>query len=128
MLRQVTVPVVSNESCAADYVEDRAKVTENMLCAGLPAGKLDACQGDSGGPLFMDAGGTPVLVGIVSWGIGCARPGKPGVYTRVGNYLEWMHEKTNGEIGEAAVPAPVDPVDPTDPTGTEEETSTPSSN
>nr|AGM32954.1 serine protease [Coptotermes formosanus] len=52
-----------------------------MICAGLPCGDRDACQGDGGGPLVALC---PLrLVGIVSWGVGCARSGYPGVYTKV---------------------------------------------
>jgi trypsin len=55
-------------------------VHETMICAGGQAGR-DACQGDSGGPLWID--NTDLLVGCVSWGIGCARAGLPGVYSFV---------------------------------------------
>ncbi len=66
-------------------------VTDNMLCAGADG---DACQGDSGGPLILREATSPKLVGIVSWGTGCARPNKPGVYTRVAKYELWIRACT----------------------------------
>jgi trypsin len=80
-LLQATVPVRSDTDWAAAYPRYRA---DRMLCAGLPGGGVDACHGDSGGPLVVDGR----IVGIVSWGIGCARPGLPGVYTRVEAYRD----------------------------------------
>jgi secreted trypsin-like serine protease len=65
----------------------RGIVTDKSLCASAP-GK-DSCQGDSGGPLVLHDG-PPVLVGIVSWGKGCADEGHPGVYVRVASYLDWI--------------------------------------
>jgi secreted trypsin-like serine protease len=60
-----------------------------MICAGFPQGGTDTCQGDSGGPLF---GAGPKVVGSTSFGEGCARPNKPGVYARVGDTTlrEWI--------------------------------------
>ncbi|KAJ8985782.1 hypothetical protein NQ317_014436 [Molorchus minor] len=89
VLQVVEVPVISQEDCVnayADYV-----VSDRMFCAGLLAeGGKDACQGDSGGPVVI--GG--VLTGIVSWGIGCAEPDYPGVYTRVPVLVDWIKETT----------------------------------
>lgn len=75
-LRSAEIPVRDDQDCAAVY---EAYVPEEMMCAGFPAGGVDACQGDSGGPLIT--GGK--LIGIVSYGEGCARPNRPGVYTEV---------------------------------------------
>lgn len=62
----------------------------NMFCAGYD-GK-DSCQGDSGGPVISTSWtGAEVIVGIVSWGEGCARKGKPGVYTRVASFRTWIN-------------------------------------
>jgi trypsin len=81
-LLQVTVPVVDNDTCAADYrTGGTAYDKASMFCAGVPEGGKDSCQGDSGGPAYVDG----KLAGIVSWGEGCARKEFPGVYTKVGN-------------------------------------------
>jgi len=75
--------------CKPAYEGTTPETTSDMLCAGAP-GK-DTCQGDSGGPLIKSVG-DPVLVGIVSWGIGCASGQRPGVYVRIDgtHYLDWI--------------------------------------
>ncbi|XP_044258935.1 soluble guanylate cyclase 89Db-like [Tribolium madens] len=97
VLRKVTVPVWSKEDCyKSGYGEN--KISENMFCAGYPEGEKDACQGDSGGPLHVaNSNGDMEIIGVVSWGRGCARPNLPGVYTKIGNYLDWVQDALNGE-------------------------------
>ncbi|KAK8390964.1 hypothetical protein O3P69_016961 [Scylla paramamosain] len=92
-LHQVRVKTMTNEQCKnTDYSDD--SITNNMICAGTPNGGKDSCQGDSGGPLVTDDADSSQLIGVVSWGIGCANKDYPGVYTRVTNYLSWISEKT----------------------------------
>ncbi|KAJ6648503.1 Trypsin-1, partial [Pseudolycoriella hygida] len=89
-LRATVVPTVNQEICSEAYV-DFGGVTDQMICAGLLYdGGKDACQGDSGGPLASNG----TLVGIVSWGYGCARPFFPGVYSRVAAARSWIRSNT----------------------------------
>ncbi|GAA2099061.1 serine protease [Kitasatospora saccharophila] len=89
-LRQVTVPVISDETCGHAYPggSDSAYDARTMVCAGEAQGGRDACQGDSGGPLLV-AGR---LAGLVSWGAGCAEADHPGVYTRIAAVSEAVHD------------------------------------
>jgi trypsin len=92
ILNKVEVPLVSTEECnsTAAYNGD---ITDRMICAGLKDGGKDSCQGDSGGPLFVkETSGDFTLIGIVSWGIGCARPNKYGVYTKVNAMTTWIDQ------------------------------------
>ncbi len=87
-LQQVEIPIVSEEECTSSMGR---MITENMLCAGYKEGGMDACHGDSGGPLVVpDSDGGWQLAGLVSFGIGCARPTFYGVYTRVSRYHDWI--------------------------------------
>ncbi|NXG03566.1 FA9 factor, partial [Sakesphorus luctuosus] len=88
-LMKVRLPIVSLERC--QQAMDRL-VTDNMLCAGHGTAAADACKGDSGGPFTAFHRNTWFLLGIVSWGEGCAKQGKYGVYTRVANYIPWIKE------------------------------------
>lgn len=88
-LRYADVPLVNRVQCDRPGSYD-GLITNNMICAGLAVGGVDSCQGDSGGPLTVGTADKPQLAGVVSWGEGCARPNKPGVYTRVAHYVNWI--------------------------------------
>ncbi|XP_048188514.1 tryptase beta-2-like [Perognathus longimembris pacificus] len=94
-LKQVKVPIVENHLCDIKYhgglyTGDNVHIVrDDMLCAGNS--RKDSCQGDSGGPLACKVNGTWLQAGVVSWGEGCAQPNRPGIYTRVTYYLDWIH-------------------------------------
>lgn len=92
VLMEVTLAVFPRSDCEFLYPNMTGKLTDNMLCAYKP--DKDACQGDSGGPLVFKDNGKNYLIGIVSWGIECAKAGHPGVYTKVINYLGWLESNT----------------------------------
>lgn len=94
-LRRADVPIISNEDCnkAESY---NNLVSPQMFCAGVREGGVDSCQGDSGGPVMSRASGMPELIGVVSWGFGCARRLKPGVYTRVMTVSQWAADTMKG--------------------------------
>lgn len=97
-LLKATVPFVDDATCQQAYGDSLTPGDE--ICAGkLDTGGVDTCQGDSGGPMFRkDEAGEWLQVGIVSWGEGCARPGKPGVYTEVSAFAADI-QKAAGELG-----------------------------
>lgn len=97
-LQEANVPLVPQETCQAAY--KAKKITPRMFCAGFAKGGVDACQGDSGGPLVCMNDGTWLLKGIVSWGIGCARPGAYGVYSNVKDFLPWIRNIVKSETTE----------------------------
>lgn len=106
---EVQVPIVAQETCAINYAG--STITSGMICAGLQQGGRDSCQGDSGGPLFGTPSGAtgPVLIGVVSWGQGCALAGYPGVYARVSHFHAWIMDNA------AMAPPPSPPSPPTPP-------------
>lgn len=91
-LQEVNVPFHTDGECRALYTLV-SYIYKEMICAGEDG--HDSCQGDSGGPLTStDADGKTTLVGITSFGVGCARPRYPGVYTEVSYYSDWIAEVT----------------------------------
>ncbi|CAG9792435.1 unnamed protein product [Diatraea saccharalis] len=86
-LQRVMVPKVSEQMCNKAYAPIYT-ITPRMLCAGSPTGGKDACQGDSGGPLVHNN----KLAGVVSWGLGCARPQYPGIYAKISTLRTWIDE------------------------------------
>ncbi|MGH8793291.1 MAG: S1 family peptidase, partial [Stackebrandtia sp.] len=89
VLQRADVPFIDDTRCGEAYQGTGQWHAESMLCAGYwDAGGVDTCEGDSGGPMISrDENGAAVQVGIVSWGVDCAKPKQPGVYTQV-SYLD----------------------------------------
>ncbi|XP_065430737.1 serine protease hepsin [Chrysemys picta bellii] len=95
ILQEASVPIISTALCnSPEYYGNQ--IRPRMFCAGYAEGGTDACQGDSGGPFVCEDGisRTPRwrLCGVISWGTGCALPKKPGVYTKVGAFHDWIHQ------------------------------------
>lgn len=86
-LKVLEVPYVDRSTCKQST---NFAITENMFCAGYETEQKDACQGDSGGPHVTRYKDTYFVTGIVSWGEGCARKGKYGVYTKLSRFLRWV--------------------------------------
>ena len=99
ILQEAQVPITTDAYCSGAY---GAFDGRTMVCAGYPQGGVDTCQGDSGGPMFGRAGdGSLRVVGSTSFGEGCARPEKPGVYGRVGDdtLREWIRQRAPSGVG-----------------------------
>nr|XP_005886856.1 PREDICTED: serine protease 33 [Bos mutus] len=100
-LQGVRVPLLDAHTCdhlyhlGTDVPRAEHIVLPGSLCAGYVGGQKDACQGDSGGPLVCMKSGRWILVGVVSWGKGCALPSRPGVYTNVATYSPWIQAHLN---------------------------------
>jgi len=103
-LNMAVVPVIERGACKEEKVYGPEKISLGMFCAGLLEGGADTCQGDSGGPAvaflqlskFHETRAT--LVGLTSWGYGCGRQNKPGVYTQVNRYVDWVYARTRGDF------------------------------
>mmetsp|Transcript_18944 Transcript_18944/g.28061 ORF Transcript_18944/g.28061 Transcript_18944/m.28061 type:complete len:423 (-) Transcript_18944:260-1528(-) len=89
-LQEVKVPHISRNTCNDYYSSTGYTVSNDMLCAGYQNGGKDSCQGDSGGPIVKMIDGMPHQVGVVSWGLGCARAERPGVYSSIPYHWDWL--------------------------------------
>ncbi|XP_043928663.1 hepatocyte growth factor activator [Protopterus annectens] len=92
VLLETKVPLISFSKCSSPEVYG-TEISLNMMCAGYFDSSADACQGDSGGPLICVKNNTAYIYGIISWGDGCGRKNKPGVYTQVTKYIDWISSK-----------------------------------
>ncbi|XP_075197926.1 transmembrane protease serine 11D-like [Anomaloglossus baeobatrachus] len=94
VLQQAELKIINSTLCSS-YQMYGYLIKPSMICAGYIEGKIDSCQGDSGGPLVaLQSNNRWSLIGIVSFGYGCALPKKPGVYTRVTSLRSWIQQET----------------------------------
>ncbi|TRY80258.1 hypothetical protein TCAL_09442 [Tigriopus californicus] len=91
-LQTAAVPLINTRECREMYSISNRNIVDGMTCAGYQTGGVDSCKGDSGGPLTCKVNGRYHLYGVVSWGDGCGQRNKPGVYSRVQHYLQWIHD------------------------------------
>uniref|UniRef100_A0A8C6TXQ9 Serine protease 56 n=1 Tax=Neogobius melanostomus TaxID=47308 RepID=A0A8C6TXQ9_9GOBI len=98
VVMEAKVPLLPQSTCKSALGKDL--VTNTMLCAGYLSGGIDSCQGDSGGPLIYQdrISGRFQLHGITSWGDGCGEKGKPGVYTRVSAFSDWIQTEIQSKF------------------------------
>uniref|UniRef100_UPI00358F9E8C uncharacterized protein n=1 Tax=Myxine glutinosa TaxID=7769 RepID=UPI00358F9E8C len=102
-LQEAPVPLVSTETCM-NQMADSFNITSHMICAGYPQGGIDTCSGDSGGPLICEDVGHEWLVGVTSFGIGCAQTNRSGIYAQVASLLPWIKQQI--EKAERTKPVP----------------------
>ncbi|KAM6951087.1 hyaluronan-binding protein 2-like [Aplochiton taeniatus] len=91
-LLDARVLLISKHRCEASHVYGNI-LDESMFCAGNLKGGVDTCQGDSGGPLVCEQNGTHYITGVVSWGDGCGKKNKPGIYANVRLFVDWIAQK-----------------------------------
>ncbi|XP_077582335.1 coagulation factor X [Stigmatopora nigra] len=92
ILQRLSVPYVPLQTCkeSSDF-----RISAHMFCAGYDKIAKDSCRGDSGGPHVTEYKNTYFVTGVVSWGEGCAREGKYGVYTQVSKFTKWIRYVIN---------------------------------
>ncbi len=91
VLHQVDLQLMTNEQCQG-LLGGGYDISNAMLCAAFSGGGKGSCQGDSGGPLVINTNEGWQQIGIVSWGVGCAADGYPGVYTRAATFIDWINQ------------------------------------
>uniref|UniRef100_A0A087XI84 Serine protease 56 n=1 Tax=Poecilia formosa TaxID=48698 RepID=A0A087XI84_POEFO len=106
VVMEAKVPLLPQSTCKSALGKDL--VTNTMLCAGYLSGGIDSCQGDSGGPLIYQdrISGRFQLFGVTSWGDGCGEKGKPGVYTRVSAFSDWVQAEIQKSLRSRAPTCP----------------------
>lgn len=99
-LQEVQVPIIDSSSCQDMFLinpTENIDIRSDMMCAGFAEGGKDSCQGDSGGPLVCQiSDGSWVQAGIVSFGLGCAKPNRPGVYAKVSSFTNYIRSNVGG--------------------------------
>ncbi|XP_035448310.2 trypsin, alkaline C-like [Spodoptera frugiperda] len=85
-LRHVQLVTINQNTCRNNYGAINSVINDNMLCSGWPNGGRDQCQRDSGGPLYHNG----VVVGVCSFGNGCAQANFPGINARVSRFASWI--------------------------------------
>ncbi|KAM4632611.1 serine protease 33-like [Discoglossus pictus] len=117
-LQQVELPLIDAKTCDVLYHIKSSSgsavlIQDDMICAGYKNGGKDSCQGDSGGPLVCAQNGHFYLAGLVSWGDGCGMLNRPGVYTRVAYYTNWIESnvpEAAAVVQNVNITSPVDPL------------------
>lgn len=92
VLNAAMVPLIEPSKCNSKYIYNNL-ITPAMICAGFLQGSVDSCQGDSGGPLVTLKNGIWWLIGDTSWGSGCAKALRPGVYGNVTVFTDWIYQQ-----------------------------------
>ncbi|XP_069841079.1 transmembrane protease serine 9-like [Dendropsophus ebraccatus] len=115
-LQKVMTPLIDYQTCDIMYhmwspeSEETTIIQDEKICSGYIEGEKDSCQGDSGGPLVCKVDGVWYQAGIVSWGEGCAQPFRPGVYTLVPAYEQWISMFVNVNFNDVTdMPDPPEP-------------------
>ncbi|KAL1263916.1 hypothetical protein QQF64_004271 [Cirrhinus molitorella] len=99
-LQEVQLPIIDSKTCQDMFLinpTENIDIGNDMMCAGFQQGGKDSCQGDSGGPLVCQVSdGSWVQAGIVSFGLGCAKPNRPGVYAKVSSFINFIQNHVGG--------------------------------